>query len=232
MFGDELLILAPRQGIERLRNQSDFVVLQEFDVPVLRPYRALAALAIVAAVVTAAALGLLPIAESALVGSVLMVVTRCLPLRKVYESIDWKIVFLLACLIPMGTALEQSGAADLVVGVLLSGVHGWWPTIVLGALFLLAALLTGVLSNNATALLLAPIAVSTAHAMGVDPRPFLVAVTFAASSAFYTPIGYQTNLLVYGPGGYRFLDYVRVGGPLNALIWIVATLLIPRFFPF
>ena len=232
MFGDELLILAQRTGIDRLRNQSDFVVLQELDVPVLRPYHVVASLAIVAGVVAVAATGLLPIAESALVGSVLMVLTRCLPLRKVYDSVDWKIVFLLACLIPMGTALEQSGAADLVVRVLLGGIQNLGPSVVLAAFFLVTALLTGVLSNNATALLLAPIAVSTAHAMHVDPRPFLVAVTFAASAAFYTPIGYQTNLLVYGPGGYRFLDFVRLGAPLNLLVWIVSTLLIPRLFPF
>jgi di/tricarboxylate transporter len=103
---------------------------------------------------------------------------------------------------------------------------------VLSLFFLLASLMTGFMSNAATAVLLAPLAITSAHMMGVDPRPFLVALTFAASAAFWTPIGYQTNLLVYGPGGYRFTDFVRIGGPLTILYWILATLLIPRFFPF
>lgn len=231
-FGDELLILATRRSLDRLRGQSDFIVLQELDLPVLRPLHALGSLLIVAGVVALAATGLLGIAESAFLGAVLMVATRCLPLRKFYESIDWKIIFLLACLIPMGTALEASGAADRVVDGLLWVASDWGPTAVLSMFFLLTSLLTGVMSNNATAVLLAPLAISTAGALGVDPRPFLVAVTFAASAAFYTPIGYQTNLLVYGPGGYRFFDYIRLGGPLNLIIWIAATLLIPRFFPF
>lgn len=230
--GDELLTLAPRRSLERLRSQSDFVVLQEIDVPVLRPLHAAAALLIVAGVVGFAAAGIVPIAESALCGSVLMVVTRCVVARRVYEAVDWRIVIMLACLIPFGTALERSGAADDAVRALLGVAESWGPTAVLAAIYMLTSLLTGILSNTATAVLLTPLAISTASALGVDPRPFLVAVTFAASSAFYTPIGYQTNLLVYGPGGYRFLDFVRVGGPLNLVLWIAATLLIPRFFPF
>lgn len=231
-FGDELLILARRATLDRLRNQTDFVVLQELDVPMVRRPHAIAAVAIVAGVVVAATTGYLPIAEAAMIGSVAMIVGGCLPLRKAYTSVDWRIVFLLACLIPVGTALERSGGADLVVDGVLRVAESWGPTVVLGAFFVVTTLLTGVLSNNATALLLAPLAVSTAAGLGVDPRPFLVAVTFAASAAFYTPIGYQTNLLVYGPGGYRFADYVRLGGPLVAIVVVLATLLIPVLFPF
>jgi di/tricarboxylate transporter len=161
-----------------------------------------------------------------------MVLTGCLPIRKIYSEIDWRVVFLLAGLIPLGIALETSGAAERAVQGLLGLIGDLGPTAVLSAFFLLASLLTGFMSNAATAALLAPLAISCGNALDVDPRPFLMALAFAASAAFYTPIGYQTNLLVYGPGGYRFTDYVKVGGPLNLLVWLLATLFIPVLFPF
>jgi di/tricarboxylate transporter len=208
------------------------MVLQTLELAPFRPGRVIVAGLIIAGVVVAAALELLPIAEAAVVGAVLMVASRCLSLRRAYAAVDWKVIFLLAGLIPMGIALESSGAAAMTVRGLLSVVGDHGPHVVLGAIYLLTAALTGFLSNNATAVLLAPLAVTTARDLGVDPRPFLVAVAFAASAAFYTPIGYQTNLLVYGPGGYRFADVLRLGGPLNLLIWILACFLIPLFFPF
>jgi di/tricarboxylate transporter len=208
------------------------VVLQALDLPVFRPAKVVTAGLILLGVVAAAATELLPIAEAAVVGAILMVASRCLTMRRAYASVDWKVIFLLAGLIPMGTALEGSGAAEMSVHGLLSLVGDYGPAVVLSAFYLLTAVLTGFMSNNATAVLLAPLAVTTARDLGVDPRPFLVAVTFAASAAFFTPIGYQTNLLVYGPGGYRFSDFLRLGGPLNLLIWILASLLIPWLFPF
>jgi len=230
--GDELLILAPRMKLERLRRQTSFVTLEELEVPVIQPVKAFIAAAIVAGVVAVATAGWYRIADVAVGGAVLMVVSGCLPARRVYEYIDWRVIFLLAGLIPLGLALESSGAAEQAVHLLLALTGDWGPTVVLSIFFLLTALLTGAMSNVATAALLAPLAITCAGALGVDPRPFLVAVTFAASAAFYTPIGYQTNLLVYGPGGYRFLDFVRVGGPLTLLTWLLATLLIPILFPF
>jgi di/tricarboxylate transporter len=231
-IGDELLLLAHRSNLERLKQQTDFLVLQELEVPVLRPRAVLTALAIVAGVVTVAALNLIPIAEAAVVGAVLMVVTGCLQVRKVYPSVDWQVIFLLAGLIPLGVALETTGAAGRAVDFIITITGGWGNTAVLGAFFVIAALLTGFMSNAATAALLAPLAVTCANALQVSPRPFLIALAFAASSAFYTPIGYQTNLLVYGPGAYRFRDFVRLGLPLTLLYSVLATLLIPRFFPF
>lgn len=231
-LGDEMLLLARPADLERLRRQRDFVVLQELDLQLLRPVPVLTSLLIVAGVVGAAASGLLSIAEAAVVGSVAMVLTRCLPLRRVYESIDWRVIVLLAGLIPMGTALERSGAAHRIVEALFWLVGDLGPTAVLSALFLLTLLLTGFMSNNAAAALLAPVALAVAATLGADARPFLVAVAFAASGAFYTPVGYQTNLLVFGPGGYRFTDFLRLGGPLVLLYWGLATLLIPRIFPF
>jgi di/tricarboxylate transporter len=231
--GDELLIVAPRRNLARLRDETSFVVLQELDVPVLHPARATTACLITAGVVTAATVpGGYPIAMAAVVGGILMVVTGCLPMRRMYSDIDWRVVFLLAGLIPLGVALETTGAAQQAVDLMLRITGGWGPTVVLSLFFLMCSLLPGFMSNAATAVLLAPIAITSARAMGVDERPFLIALTFAASAAFWTPIGYQTNLLVYGPGGYRFTDFVRIGGPLTLLYWILATLLIPRFFPF
>ena len=201
-------------------------------MPVIKPLMATTASLIVGGVVALATMGMYTIAEAAVVGAVAMVLTGCVPARKVYDYIDWRVIFLLAGLLPLGLALESSGAAGQAVDALLGLAGQWGHTVVLSVFFLMALLLTGFMSNNATAALLAPLAITCAARLGVDPRPFLVAVTFAASAAFYTPIGYQTNLLVYGPGGYRFADFVRVGGPLALLYWMLATILIPIFFPF
>jgi len=230
--GDELLVLAPSRNLPRLRREGSFLILQEIEVPVIKPLMAFTSVMIVAGVVVAATTGFLPIAEAALVGAVLMVITGCVQARAVYTCIDWRVIFLLAGLIPLSVALETSGAAAHAVDGLLILARDWGPQTVLGMFFLLALLLTGFMSNAATAALLAPLAITLATKLGVDPRPFLIALTFAASAAFYTPIGYQTNLLVYGAGGYRFADFVRVGGPLTLIYWILAVFLIPVMFPF
>ena len=231
-LGDELLILVPRRNLEKLGQETSFVILQELEVPTFKPVQATTACLIVAGVVAVAALGWYPIATAAVMGAVLMVLTGCLPTRRVYQEIDWTVIVLLGGLIPLGMALESTGVAAQAVDGLLKLAGGWGETVVLSLFFLAASLLTGVLSNNATAALLAPLAITCATALDVNPRPFLIALTFAASAAFYTPIGYQTNLLVYGPGGYRFMDFVRAGGPLTLLYWLLASLLIPVFFPF
>ncbi|MDX1389429.1 MAG: SLC13 family permease, partial [Acidobacteriota bacterium] len=230
--GDQLLILAHRKNLEPLKGQTDFVVVEEIEVPVLRPKRTLASIAIIAGVVITAAMGFYPIAVSALVGSVLMVATGCLPLTKVHRSVDWSVIVLLGGLIPLGTALEKTGAADQAVGGFFWLLGDAGPHVVLSAFFLVTCVLTGFMSNTATAALMVPLAITTARSLGVDPHSFLIAATFAASMAFYTPVGYQTNLLVYGPGGYRFADYLKVGGPLALICWALATWLIPVFFPF
>lgn len=230
--GDELLILAPRRNLSQLRQEGSFVILEEHEVPTLRPFHAALTLAVTAGVVVSATTGLLDIAAAAVVGSVIMVVSGCLPKGRVYQSIEWRVIFLLAGLIPLGVAMEQTGAAGWVVESLLRVTGDFGPTAVLALFFLMASVMTGFMSNTATAALLAPLALSCGQELGVDPRPFLVALTFAASAAFWTPIGYQTNLLVYGPGQYRFIDYVKVGGPLTLISWAIATVLIPRLYPF
>ena len=230
--GDELLVLMPRRNVSRLGREGAFLIMQEVEVPVVKPVMAVTSVLIVAGVVIVATTGLYSIAEAALVGAVGMVLTGCVPTHKVYESIDWSVIFLLAGLIPLSIALETSGAAASIVDGMLSISGDLGPTVTLAVFTLFALLLTGFMSNAATAALLAPLAITAAVKMGVSPRPFLIALTFAASAAFYTPIGYQTNLLVYGPGGYRFSDFVKVGAPLTLIYWLLACILIPVLFPF
>jgi di/tricarboxylate transporter len=167
-----------------------------------------------------------------MIGVVLVALTRCLSVQDFYDAIDWRIIFLLAGIIPLGIAMEKSGVAQWVVSHLLGRIHDWGPYAALSALYLITALLTELMSNNAAAVILCPIAALLAERYGLHPKPFLLAVAFAASTSFMTPIGYQTNTMIYIPGGYRFLDFIKVGLPLNLLFWIVSSLLIPYFWPF
>lgn len=230
--GDVLLVEVRSDRIEALKRNPDFVIVSELDVVAPGRGKLLISTAIVASVVASATLGLLPIVGSAILGSVLLVLTRCLTLAEAYKAIEWRIIFLLGGILPLGIALETTGAARLLSSLLVDTIGAWGPVALVSAFYLLTSLLTEAMSNNATAALLAPIAISTAASLGVDPRPFLVAVTFAASASFMTPVGYQTNTLIYGPGHYRFTDFLRVGTALNLLFWLVATLLIPVFWSF
>jgi di/tricarboxylate transporter len=230
--GDVLLVEVRLDRVEALKRNPDFVVISEIGLDEPRRGKLLLALAIVAGAVALAALDVLPILGSAILGSVLMVLTRCITLDEAYQAIEWRVVFLLGGILPLGVALQTTGAARLLSSLLVDTIGAWGPLALLSAIYLLTSLLTEAMSNNAAAALLAPIAISAASALGVDPRPFLIAVTFAASSSFMTPVGYQTNTLIYGPGHYRFGDFLRVGTPLNLLFWLIATLLIPYFWSF
>ena len=230
--GDVLLVEVRSDRIEALKRISDFVIVSEIGLDEPRRSKLPVALAIAAGAVALATLGLLPIVGSAILGAVLLVLTGCLTLEEAYQAIEWRVIFLLGGILPLGLALERTGAAGLLSSLLVDTVGLWGPVAMVSAFYLLTSLLTEAMSNNATAALLAPIAISAAAALDVDPRPFLVAVTFAASASFMTPVGYQTNTLIYGPGHYRFADFLRVGTPLNLLFWLIATLLIPRFWSF
>jgi di/tricarboxylate transporter len=230
--GDVLLFEVDRQGLDQLREDSTFVLVSQVNTPAFRRSRMLFGLAIVGAVVFAASTGLVPIVAGAITGCILMVLTRCLTLEEAYASIHWQIIFLLAGVLTLGTALEKTGAASLLGASLVDAAGALGPFALLSALYLSTSLLTEMMSNTATAAFLAPIAIAAAEAMGVSPRPFLMAITFAASASFMTPVGYQTNTLIYGPGQFRYADFLRVGTPLNILFWIVATIFIPRLWPF
>ncbi len=230
--GDMLLLKVRKDAFERLRDSPAFVMVSDAGFPTFRTQKLLIALAIIAGVVGTAAFNLVPIVISAISGCVLLVLTGCLTMEEAYNAVEWKIIFLLAGVLTLGVALEKTGAALLLSDWLIATVGIWGPVALVSAFYLMTSLLTEAMSNNATAALLTPIAITTAQSMGVDPRPFLMAITFAASASFMTPVGYQTNTLIYGPGQYTFADFLRIGTPLNILFWLLATLLIPVFWPF
>ncbi len=230
--GDTLLLQGHKDDIVRLMNSAQVVVTNELTGLYFRKDRAIAAILVTITLVVLAAFNIVPIMVAAGIGAVGMVLTRCLTIEEVYNAIDWKIIFLLGGIIPLGIAMESSGAALLLADTVLHPLLEWGPLPLLAATYLVTAILTAVMSNNATAAILAPIAIMLAGAINADPRPLLVAITFAASTSFATPIGYQTNTMVYAPGGYRFTDFTRIGLPLNIIFWIVAVALIPLFWPF
>nr|WP_197052334.1 SLC13 family permease [Halobellus rufus] len=221
--GDTLLVQATAESIERLDANRDFIVAQEIERHDYRESKTPIAVGIVVAVVGLAALDVLPIVVSALAGSLAMVATRCLRPGELYDSVQWDVVFLLAGVIPLGIALESTGGAALLADLVVATGDVLPPVGVLAVFYLLTALLTNVISNNASVVLMIPVAVEAAQALGSNAFAFILAVTFAASTAFMTPVGYQTNLFVYGPGGYRFSDYIRVGGPLQLVFAAVTT---------
>ena len=230
--GDSLLLQGNSDDIAGLLKSEDLIVTNELTDLYLRRDRAAMALVLMMAVVGLVALNILPIMTAAIVGAVGMVLTRCLAIEEAYRAIDWKVIFLLGGIIPLGLAVEQTGAAAWLAKTVLQPLVGFGPQVVLAALYITTAILTETMSNNASAVLLAPIAISLATSMEIDPRPFLMAITFAASTSFATPVGYKTNTMIFAPGGYRFLDYTKVGGPLNFVFWVIAVLMIPVIWPF
>jgi di/tricarboxylate transporter len=230
--GDVLLFEMRPKELEQLRSDRTFVIFSEVDIPVFRKTKSAIAVAIVAGVVAAAALGIVPIVTGAIAGSILMILSGCLSIEEAYEAVEWKVIFLMAGVVTLGAALEKTGAALYISHFIVATVGAWGPRAMVAALYLFSAILTAIMSNNATVALLIPIVLAVAKALGVEPRPFVMAVTYAASLDFMTPFGYQTNTLIYGPGRYRFADYLRVGTPLNILFWILATIMIPWFWPF
>ena len=230
--GDVLLLLTPRDGLESLRANERLIVLNEREESKQPKGRALLAVAIVAVAVAIAGFGLLPIVAAAILGGIALVVTRCIGNEQAYQAVDWRVIVLLAGVLPLGIAMQKSGLAQGLADVAVLTVGGFGPLAMLAAVYLLTAVLTEIMSNNAAAVLITPIAFSAALSIGVSPTPFLVAVLFAASTSFSTPVGYQTNLMVYNAGNYRFKDFMRMGIPLNLLFWAVAVYLIPTFFPF
>ena len=231
MPGDALLIDVPNDQIEHLTQQRVFLVVSRAGIPRFYWRKASKAVAIVVAVVVVAATGLLPIVAAAATGALMMVLSGCVSTEEAYGAIEWNVLFLLAGMLSLGAAMEKTGASTMLANGMIDSVGGFGPLALLAAFFGATMLLTEVMSNNATVALLLPIAITTAQALDVDPHAFMFAVIFAASSSFMTPVGYQTNTMIYGPGQYRFKDFVRVGAPLNLIFWALGTLLIPWFWP-
>ena len=231
-YGDTLLIEGPEPAIRELREGRDFLLLLDVPHEVKRRRKQWLALGTVSLVVTLAGLNVMPIAVLAVLGAVLVVTTRCLNTEEAYQSVEWSVVFLIIGMLALGFALDKTGGAALVAHGLILELGPWGTPVVLSAIVFIASLLTCFLSNNAVAVLLTPIVIQAAAALDVSARPYIIAVAVGSSACFATPIGYQTNTLVYGAGGYLFRDFLKVGLPLNLLVWILASVLIPLFWPF
>lgn len=237
-MGDILLMMGTPQAINTLRQGDDIIL---FDRPPLPSFslhtRIPLVLATIASVVLAETFGLVPIEIGAIAGSVFVCLTGCLKSRDAYESIEWNLMFVIFGMLALGAALQHTGAAAWLAHNVVAGVDHFAagpekPLVMLACIYAVTMVLTEILSNNAVAALMAPIALGIAAEAGLDPRPFIIAVTFAASAAFATPIGYQTNTYVYGIGGYRFKDFIKIGVPLNILCFAVAMYVIPRIWAF
>jgi di/tricarboxylate transporter len=238
--GDTLLLQTTPTAVEYLSESGDVVVTQAAEEPLVRdeeepeelaplsPHTPVA-VGIMVAVIGVAAMGLLSIVIAALGGVVAMVVTGCLKPNDAYDAVSWNVIFLLAGVIPLGLAMQRTGGDEFLASLLVTSADVLPALAVLGVFYLLTGLLANVITPVASVVLMIPIAVDTAERIGANGLAFLLAVMFAASSAFMTPIGYQTNLMVYGPGGYRFTDYIRVGAPLQVLLTVVTTLGIAFF---
>ena len=235
--GDTLLIEVDKDHLQNLqqlelRGRNTFLIVSEVDLPEYRRDKMFTVVVTMIGVIALASFNILPIMMAAIIGSMVLVLTRCISMEEAYLAIDWKVIFLLAGALSLGVAMDVSGTASLISHSLIEISGSLGPMAILSVLYIVTMILTGTMSNNASAVLLAPIAIAASVELNVDARPFLMAITFAASSSFMTPVGYQTNTMIYGVGGYRFMDFMRVGIPLNVIFWILATFLIPYFFPF
>jgi len=230
-FGDTLLVEGPVDGIKRLMEERDFISLTETKARSFRRSKAPIAITAMLLVVILAALGVLPIAALAILAATAVLMLRCVDPQEAYQAVDWKVIFLIFGMLGIGFAVEETGGAGLIAHGVLNVVGGLGPVAVLSIVYVLTVGLTALISNNATAVLLTPLVLQIATQLGVDGRPFIIAVMFGSSACFATPIGYQTNTYVYGAGGYKFTDFPRVGVLLNILLWIVATVMIPWLWP-
>ncbi|MEO5717043.1 MAG: SLC13 family permease [Chthoniobacterales bacterium] len=231
-YGDTLLVEGPELAVRELRGHRDFLLLMDVPETTKRRHKQFLAVGAIACVVALAALNVLPIGALAVIAAVAVVATGCLDAEEAYEAVDWKIIFLIFGMLALGMALQKTQGAALVADTIIRGIGTWGPVVVLAAIVFLTSTLTNFLSNNAVAVLLTPVAIQAATALQLNVRPFLVAVALGASACFATPIGYQTNTLVYGAGGYKFRDFIKVGLPLNMIICILAVIIIPRLWPF
>ena len=233
---DTLLIYGPIEKIKELSDSGDFIVLGEIEATLQKHKYWWVSVAVIFGAVILAALGIVPILKGALIGAIFLLVIKVITANEAYQSINWQVIVLIAALIPLGIVIQKSGTS-FWIGTVLNDIANAFnplirPTIMLSLIYLVTIILTEMTSNAATAIIMTPIAISAAQQMGLDPRTFVFAVCFAASASFITPIGYQTNLMVYSPGGYKFTDYVRVGLPLAIVLWCMATWLIPILWPF
>lgn len=229
-FGDDLLLEIKKDSFDQLKRGGDFVFTQEIEKEVIDKKKVWITSGILLMVILTSAFEVLPIIQGAIIGTILMFLFKCITIREAYREVDWRIIFVLAALLPLGTALEKTGAAEMLAGYMETYITGYGPFITLFVLFAVTSIITSLMSNQATAALLSPIAISLGVQMGIDPKPLLFAVMFAASTCYLTPLGYQTNIMIYGPGNYKFVDFIKVGGLLSLISGIVVSLCLYYFY--
>ncbi len=230
--GDMLLVLGRKETIDILETQKMIVTLTEYEEKKTNYRKALPAIIIGIGVVAAAAFNITTILISAMVGALLMVLTRVLKPVEAYNAVEWKVIFMMAGVLSMGAALEKTGGAKLLAEFIEGSLGQYDAYLTLSIIYLVTFISTNLISSKATAALMTPVVISLAGVMEVSDRPFLVAVMFACSLTFMTPMSYPTNTMVYAPGNYKFNDFLKFGTPLNIIIWLAASFIIPYFFPF
>jgi di/tricarboxylate transporter len=230
-FGDALLVYGHRRNLQAVARDRNFIILDESAARAPRLEKAHIATAIMLAVLVSAILGVAPIAIAALTGATLMVLFGCLSMEEAYRAIEWKVVFLIASMLPLGVAIEKSGAARLGAEALIATIGDMGPRWVVTALFTVTVIGTQVIPTAALVVLMAPVALSTAATLGISPHLLMMTVAIAASASFASPLSHPAHLLVMSPGGYRFMDYVKVGVPLTIVTLLVAVGLLPILWP-
>ena len=233
---DTLLIYGGRKELSKLANTSGFILLGEVEEQLVKVRFWWVSIISIIFTILFAAVGLLPIIKGALLSVVILLALRIITPNEAYQSIHWQVIILIAALIPLGTVIETTGTASFIGDSIAQLVRlfsdSYQPYILLGITYLITMILTEVSSNTATAIIMTPIVLSLAAKMGIDARPLIFGVCFAASASFSTPVGYQTNLMVYGPGGYKFSDFIKVGLPLSIALWLTAIIFIPMIWSF
>lgn len=230
-FGDVLLVEGTPLQIKRFCDNGDLFAITDGKVATNCPGKAPIALATIAGVVVLAAFNVMPIEGLAMIGAAVVIASGCIRSDEAYKAVEWSIIIMIFGMLAVSIAMRESGLAALLASALVGAGGGLSPWMMLALVILLTSITTEFISNNAVAVLFTPIVISVAHQLGADPRPFVVGVMFAASASFATPIGYQTNTLVYNAGNYRFTDFARLGIPLNLIVWLTSSLLIPLFWP-
>ena len=233
---DTLLIYGRRKQIDKLESIGGFILLGEVKADLVKSRYWWVSIFVIISTIILAAFGILPILKGAIISVVILLLFRIISPNEAYQSIHWQVIVLIAALIPLGIVIKSTGT-DIFIGELISKIVADFspnkqPYVLLGLIYLITMILTEVSSNTATAIIMAPIVMAVTNHMGIDARPFIFAVCFAASASFITPVGYQTNLMVYGPGGYKFSDFIKVGMPLSIIFWLLAILFIPIIWPF
>jgi di/tricarboxylate transporter len=230
-FGDTLLLKGPQHRLVNLRQGNEFLLLEPVDRQTRRQHKAWLSVAIMGLVLVLTTAVGLHISVSMVIGAVLVVLTRCLTMDEAYQSIEWRSIFLIAGMLPLGVAMENTGTALFLAEGMVNNLGVFGPLAVLAGIYIMASLITEPMSNAAATVLIVPIAIDIALGLGADPRPFVLATVIACSTSFLTPVGHQANVLVFGPGNYRFFDFTRVGLPLNICIFVVTMIFLPILWP-